>query len=61
MIDYDVKYVCKGGDEHTFVVTSTDVRTAINNAFELRPEIKRVIRCTPAPMFTDDLTKNSDA
>ena len=54
MKDYDVKYVDKGGDEHTFVVTSTDVRTAINNAFELRPEIKRVIRCTPTPMFTDD-------
>ena len=54
MIDYDVKYVCKGGDTHEFVVTSTDVRTAINNAFELRPEIMRVIRCTPTPMFTDD-------
>jgi hypothetical protein len=54
MIDYDVKYVCKGGDTHEFVVTSTDVRTAINNAFELRPEIKRILRCTPAPMFTDE-------
>ena len=56
MKDYDVKYVDKGGDEHTFVVTSTDVRTAINNAFELRPEITRIVRCTPAPMFTDDLS-----
>ena len=59
MIDYDVKYVCKGGDEHCFVVTSIDVRTAINNAFELRPEIKRVLRCTPAPMFTDDETNSN--
>ena len=54
MKDYDVKYVDKSGDEHTFVVTSTDVRTAMNNAFELRPEIKRIIRCTQTPMFTDD-------
>ena len=61
MIDYDVKYVCKGGDEHVFVVSSTDVRTAINNAFELRPEIKRILRCTPAPMFTDEPTENPDA
>ena len=56
MKDYDVKYVDKSGNEHTFVVTSTDVRKAINNAFELRPEIKRIVRCTPAPMFTDDLS-----
>ena len=54
MKDYDVKYVDGGGNEHPFVVTSTDVRTAINNAFELRPEITRIVRCTPAPMFTDD-------
>ena len=59
MIDYDVKYVCKGGDEHCFIVTSTDVRTAINNAFELRPEIKRILRCTPAPMFSDDETNSN--
>ncbi len=61
MIDYDVKYVCKGGDTHEFIVTSTDVRTAINNAFELRPEIMRVIRCTPTPMFTDEPTEKTDA
>ena len=54
MKDYDVKYVDKGGDEHTFVVTSTDVRTAMNNAFELRPVIKRIIRCTQTPTFTDE-------
>ena len=54
MKDYDVKYVDGGGNEHEFVVTSTDVRTAINNAFELRPDIRRIVRCTPAPMFTDD-------
>lgn len=54
MIDYDVKYVSKNGDTHEFLVTSTDVRTAINNAFYLRPEIKRILRCTPAPMFTEE-------
>ena len=54
MIDYEVVYVDKQGERHTFAVTSTDVRTAINNAFELRPEINRIVRCTPAPMFTEE-------
>ena len=58
MKDYDVKYVDGGGNEHEFVVTSTDVRTAINNAFELRPDIRRIIRCTPAPMFDDEPSPN---
>ena len=53
MKDYDVKYVDKQGNTHEFVVTSTDVRTAINNALELRPEINRVVRCSPSPMFND--------
>ena len=53
MTDYEVKYICKDGGEHEFVVTSPDVRTAITNALELRPEIQRVLKCTPAPMFTD--------
>ena len=54
MKDYDVKYVDGGGEEHTFGVTSNDLRTSMNNAFELRPEIKRIIRCTQTPMFTDE-------
>ena len=32
MKDYDVVYIDKEGDKQDYVVTSTDVRTAINNA-----------------------------
>ena len=61
MKDYEVLYVDKEGDKQDYVVTSTDVRTAINNAFELRPEIKRILRCTPKPMFEDEPSEKSDA
>lgn len=53
VIDYNVTYVDKQGVTHTFSLMSTDVRTAMNNAFELRPEIKRIVRCIQAPMFDD--------
>ena len=53
MITYDVRYVDKEGDIQDFEVTSTDVRTAMNNVFELCPDCKRIIRCAKKPMFTD--------
>ena len=41
MIDYEVLYIDKRGDKQDFVVTSTDVRTAMNNVpFELCPDCK---------------------
>ena len=53
MIDYEVLYVDKGGDKQDFVVSSTDVRTAMNNVFELCPDCKRIIKCAPKPMFDE--------
>ena len=53
MTDYDVLYVDKEGDKHDYLVTSTDVRTAMNNVFELCPDARRIIRCAPKPMFDD--------
>ena len=53
MIDYEANYIDKKGETKSVVVTSTDVRTAINNLFELHPDAKRVVRCTPKPMFED--------
>lgn len=53
VIDYQITYQDHQGNTHTFSLMSTDVRTAMNNAFELRPEIKRITRCTQAPMFDD--------
>jgi hypothetical protein len=53
MKDYQVKYIDKSGDKQDFEITSTDVRTAMNNVFELRPDCKRIVRCAPKPMFED--------
>ena len=53
MKDYEVLYVDKEGDKQDYVVTSTDVRTAMNNTFELVPHCKRIIRCAPKSMFED--------
>jgi hypothetical protein len=53
MTDYAVLYVDKDGDKQDFTVTSTDVRTAMNNLFELCPDARRIIRCAPKEMFTD--------
>ena len=56
MIDYEVLYVDKEGDKQDYVVTSTDVRTAMNNVFEITllcPDCKRIIRCAPKPMFDE--------
>lgn len=53
MIDYEILYIDKQGDKQDFVVTSIDVRTAMNNLFELCPDAKRIIRCTPKPIYED--------
>ena len=53
MIDYEVLYIDKGGDKQDFIVSSTDVRTAMNNVFELCPDCKRIVKCAPKPMFED--------
>ena len=53
MKDYDVVYIDKEGDKQDFVVTATDTRTAINNTIELCTDSRRVIRCSPKPMFED--------
>jgi len=53
MIDYEVTYIDNKGKQEEYIVTSTDVRTAMNNVFELCPDCKRIIRCAPKPMFED--------
>ena len=51
MIDYEVLYMNSKGEKVSFEITSTDVRTAINNTFELRPDCKRIVWAKPKPMF----------
>ena len=53
MIDYKIRYVDDHGDYQEYDITSTDVRTAMNNAFELCPDIRRIVRCAPKEMFND--------
>ena len=53
MIDYDCVYIDKEGDKQDYVITSTDVRTAMNNLFELCPDAKRIVSCKPKLMFDD--------
>ena len=53
MIDYDIVYIDSHGDKQNYTVTSTDVRTAMNNTFELVPHCKRIIRCARKDMFED--------
>ena len=51
MIDYEVLYIDNKGNRQDYTITSTDVRTAINNTFELCPDCKRIVSCKPKPMF----------
>ena len=53
MKDYKVVYIDSHGDKQDYVVSSTDVRTAMNNVFELQPNCKRILRCAPKAMFED--------
>ena len=57
MKDYDVgHYIDKEGAKNVkqdFVVTATNTRVAISNTIELCPDCRRVIRCSPKPMFED--------
>ena len=53
MKDYDVVYIDKEGDKQDFVVTAININTAISNTIELCPDCRRVIRCSPKPMFDD--------
>ena len=53
MKDYEVTYIDSHGDKQDYVVSSTDVRTAMNNVFELQANWKRILRCAPKPMFED--------
>ena len=53
LTEYEAIYLDDKGDKHSYLLTSTDVRTAMNNLFELCPDAKQIIRCVPKPMFED--------
>ena len=53
MTDYALRYEDEDGCDHETIVSAKDVQTAINNAFELNQDCKRVIRCYPKEMFED--------
>lgn len=45
MKKYDVEYIDKRGDQQDYVVTSTDVRSAIADALHECPDARRIISC----------------
>ena len=53
MTDYIVKYVDKIGDFQEFNTAGNDPAHAISSAQELCPDCRRVISCTPKPMFEE--------
>ena len=53
MTDYALRYQDEDSCYHEVIVPAKDVQTAINNAFELHADCKRVVRCYPKEMFDD--------
>tara|TARA_B100001093_G_C26708628_1_gene962412 strand:+ start:809 stop:970 length:162 start_codon:yes stop_codon:yes gene_type:complete len=53
MTDYTVKYVDKEGDLQDFETAGKDPAHAISTVHELCPDCRRVISCTPTPMFNE--------
>ena len=53
MTEYTVKYVDKVGDFQDFKTVSKDATQAITAVKELCPDCRRVISCTPTPMFDE--------
>lgn len=53
MKDYQVTYLDEDGCHHDYEITAPDTLVAINNTLELCPDAKRIVRCTPKPMFED--------
>ena len=53
MTEYTVKYVDKIGDFQDFKTAGDDPAQVINAVLELCPDCRRVISCTPTPMFNE--------
>lgn len=51
MIEYEVTYVDKEGDKQDFVLSADSTAKAIEHTFYFCPDCRRVIKCTPKPMF----------
>ena len=49
--DYIIIYVDKQNTRRNVTITSGDMRTAMNNLFELHPDACRVVSCMRKPMF----------
>jgi len=51
MTKYDILYIDKEGDQQDFVVDASSYKDAINNVFYFCQDARRVVLCTPKPMF----------
>ena len=53
MKEYDILYIDKEGDKQDFELTANSTAEAIQNTLYFCPDARRVIKCTPKPMFDD--------
>ena len=53
MIEYDVKYIDKKGDQQDFVISADTTAKAIEHTLYFCPDCRRVVKCTPKPMFDE--------
>ena len=53
MTKYDVVYIDDMGDKQDFVVDAKSLKEAISGLKYFCPDCKRVVSCTPKPMFED--------
>ena len=53
MIKYDLVYIDDMGDLCDFVVDAYSLKDAMTNLFYFCQDAKRIVSCTPKPMFDD--------
>jgi len=53
LIEYDILYVDKEGDKQDFVISADSPAKAIEHTLYFCPDARRVVKCTPKPMFND--------
>ena len=58
MTKYAIIYIDKEGDKQDFIVDAFSYKDAINNVFYFCQDARRVVLCTPKPMFIEWLPAN---
>ena len=54
MIKYDLVYIDDMGDKCDFTVDAYSIKEAMNSLLYFCQDARRIVSCTPQPMFTDE-------